>query len=119
MSEPVAKEIASKEEEEIVKAIEKIAVDFNKSIEDLAEAEYQSLDISSEVFKVFVGSSDEEERSKTIVKYVETSQDLLRKQTKAFKLLQKFRTTHIAYLSNVIQSLQLKVKELSEPSSSS
>lgn len=114
------------QEQAIVNNIEKLNTEFNASLDELAEAELSSQTAESAVFKIFVNgfkkntmsvdagsnSKDTSDYNQTFMEFVESKQEVLQKQTRSFRLLQKLRTTHNSYLVNVINALQGRIKDL-------
>ena len=123
MSEQAPQVSTPQEEAEVVKGIEKLVNDFNASVEELAVAEEKFHDIDNELFEIIVtdysspSSVEAASQNKTDLSLIENKKclhTLYKKQSKSFRLLQKLRIAHVTYLQQVAQSLQARVKELTD-----
>ncbi len=103
------------EEAEILKKIEEVMAEYDKSVTELTEAEGSYQDNECDLFKILVNNPEPSKETVTsLITDKQLLQVLLRKQLKAFKLLQKLRIMEINYANAVIRAHQTKVKELTD-----
>lgn len=108
------------QEEKIVKEIEALGLEFNTSLDSLAEAESAAQDADNELFKLVIsnykkgGAIDQEEYNKVFADLLECKQDMLKKQGHSFRLLQKFHNSRCNYLAAVANAYKTKLDELTK-----
>ncbi|MGL5934491.1 MAG: hypothetical protein ACRCZI_02590 [Cetobacterium sp.] len=109
------------EERKIIKSIEALSLEYNASLDDLGEIEILTQEIENKMFKIFLdqrknpkaNEETKDEYDAVFMELVEIKQDFLQKQSRSFRLLQKFRNLHVGYLQNVNVALANKIRELS------
>lgn len=109
------------EERKLVKSIEALSLEYNASLDDLGEIEILTQEIENKMFKIFLDQrknpkaieETKDEYDAVFMELVEIKQDYLQKQSRSFRLLQKFRNLHVGYLQNVNVALANKIRELS------
>lgn len=107
-------------ERAVVKVIDDINLEYQKSLESLADAETDVQVVENDMFKMFVNlrknKSDAamNDYDDLFTSFIDKKQVVFVRQTSSFKLLQKLRASHSNYLINVINALKAQVTELSK-----
>ena len=120
------------DEDTIVKALDKLNVEYNESLGVYTDAETASKETDLALIMLSINDFSKttnltataeelaainETRKSLYLSFIKNKTELLQKQTKSFILLQKLYASHIPYLMGAIRALQAKLVEVNKSAS--
>lgn len=102
---------AEEAENLIVKAIEKLNIDYTTSLDDLGDAESESQATENAMYALFM-SNDSDEKEKTYKEFVKNKLAILQKQSVVLRVLQRLKQKETKYLIQVINARNSQLQEM-------